>query len=82
MKEADLSKKSLTGLQRICKQYGRVKAGSIMYVWDYANDEAVPESEMKADQARRTASEKALAKIILQTLACDSGQGLQEKPSL
>lgn len=52
-------KKPLTGLQKVCKMYGRMKAGNTMFVWDYANDEAVPESEMRPGTERWKASQKA-----------------------
>lgn len=55
MKEA----KRLNGLQRICKIHGRLKLGDTMMVWDYANDEAVPESEMRPGSKRWLISEKA-----------------------
>lgn len=50
--------KPLSGLQRLCKLYGRMKCGDVMMVWDYANECAVPEKELKADKARWAASEK------------------------
>jgi hypothetical protein len=49
----------LRGLQYICKLYGRMKCGNVMMAWDYANDCALPESELHADKARWAASEKA-----------------------
>lgn len=48
----------MTGLQRICKLYGRMKCGDTMMVWDYANDVAVPESEMEMGSDRWQISEK------------------------
>ena len=51
--------KPLSGLQSICKLYGRMKCGDVMMVWDYANDVAVPESKMKCGSRRWRASEKA-----------------------
>lgn len=50
--------KHLTGLQKICKLYGRMKCGDTMMVWDYANDEAVAEADMKAGSKRWMESEK------------------------
>ena len=51
--------KRLSGLQRICKLYGRVKCGKNMMVWDYANDCAVKEALMKPGSDRWKASERA-----------------------
>ena len=34
------------GLQRVLKLYGRMKIGDVMWVWDYAEDEAVHEADM------------------------------------
>lgn len=50
---------ALRGLQRLCKLYGRMKCGDVMMAWDYANECAVPEAEMKADKERWAASERA-----------------------
>lgn len=49
----------LSGLQRLCKLYGRMKCGDVMMAWDYANECAVPESEMKLGGERWRASEMA-----------------------
>lgn len=49
----------LTGLQRICKLYGRMKCGKVMMVWDYKNDVAVPEKDMKRGSERWKESERA-----------------------
>lgn len=49
----------LAGLERICKLFGRMKCGSTMMVWDYANEMAVPESEMPQGGRRWSISEKA-----------------------
>jgi hypothetical protein len=49
----------LRGLERICKLYGRMKCGSTMMVWDYANEVALPEKEMPAGSKRWAMSEKA-----------------------
>jgi hypothetical protein len=51
--------RQLHGLEKICKQFGRMKCGDTMMVWDYANECAIPEKEMEADKARWCASEKA-----------------------
>lgn len=53
------SVRPLSGLQRICKLFGRMKCGDVMVAWDYANECAVPEKELRADKSRWAASEKA-----------------------
>jgi len=50
--------KQLTGLQKVCKAYGAMQCGDIMMVWDYVNDEAVPENEMPPGSERWIESEK------------------------
>jgi hypothetical protein len=47
----------MTGLQKICKMYGRLKVGDVMWVWDYANDKPRLEKDMNYDEIK--ASEKA-----------------------
>lgn len=49
----------LRGLERVCKAYGRMKCGDVVMVWDYANDVAAPEKEMKPGSPRWCASENA-----------------------
>lgn len=58
----------MTGLQRICKMYGGMTINGVKYVWDYARDEAVLESEMKKDKERSKASDIARAKLIADVL--------------
>jgi hypothetical protein len=50
------------GIQKICKIYGRIKVGNVMWVWDYKNDVAVKESEMTTEM--KVASEKAKYELI------------------
>lgn len=38
--------RKLRGLEKLCKLYGRIKVGSVVWQWDYANEIAVPESDM------------------------------------
>jgi len=52
-------KARLSGLQKVCKIYGRMKCGDTMMAWDYANDAALPEAELRKDKARWAASERA-----------------------
>lgn len=49
----------MAGLARICKMYGSMVINGKKWVWDYAQDKAVPEEELKADKERFAASEKA-----------------------
>lgn len=42
---------------RLCKLYGAITIDGVKYVWDYAKDEPVKESEMTKEQW--AASEKA-----------------------
>lgn len=50
--------KYLSGLQKICKAHGRMKIQGVMWVWDYAADCPVLESEMMADRDRWAKSER------------------------
>lgn len=49
----------LSGLQKLCKLYGRMKCGDTMMAWDYVNNVALPEAELRKDKARWAASERA-----------------------
>lgn len=49
----------LTGLQKLCKLYGRMQCGDAMMAWDYANNVALPEKEFRKDKTRWAASERA-----------------------
>lgn len=56
--------REMTGLRKICKLYGGMivtgnNGKTIRYVWDYANDEPVPESQMPFGSDRHKASELA-----------------------
>jgi hypothetical protein len=53
----------MSGLKKLCRLYGKlqVKAAdgrTIVYVWDYAQEEAVLESEMPFGSERWQASER------------------------
>ena len=48
----------LRGLEKLCKLYGRMKCGNVMMAWDYANDVALPEKELRADKERWKQSER------------------------
>lgn len=51
--------RQLRGLEKVCRLYGRMKCGDTMMSWDYANEIAVPESDMPMGSERWKASEKA-----------------------
>lgn len=53
------SDSELRGLEKICKIYGSMKCGDTLFVWDYANDEAVPKVDMPCGSVQWKASEKA-----------------------
>jgi hypothetical protein len=40
----------MSGLQKLCKMYGRMSIQGVMYVWDYVDDKAIPESEMTKER--------------------------------
>ena len=44
-----MSDKKLTGLQKLCKMYGKVKFDGVVWVWDYHNDEPKLQSEMSKE---------------------------------
>jgi len=52
-----MSDKKLTGLQKLCKMYGKVNFDGVVWVWDYHTDEPKLESEMNKEDFAR--SEKA-----------------------
>lgn len=47
----------MSGLRRLCQQYGSIKIQGVRWVWDFVSDEPVKESEMTKE--RKMASEKA-----------------------
>lgn len=49
----------MAGLQRICKMYGGMEINGKRFVWDYAENVAVPAAQMKPGSSRWKASEKA-----------------------
>lgn len=48
----------MAGLARICKMYGAMVVQGVKYVWDYAADKAVLESEMLPGSERWKSSER------------------------
>lgn len=63
----------MTGLQRICKLYGRMKCGDVLWLWDYVQNKARPASEMT--KAEKMASEKARWVNLVATNAAGKGAG-------
>lgn len=51
------------GLQRIVKSFGRMVIQGEMWVWDYANNVAVKEKNMRVGSARWAASEQVRADL-------------------
>lgn len=47
----------MSGLQNLCKLYGKMKVGNVLWVWDYVNDKPRKKSEMtKAELAASDAA--------------------------
>ena len=40
----------MSGLQKLCKAYGRMQIQGVMYVWDYVEDRAIPKREMTKER--------------------------------
>ena len=51
--------RTLRGLEKLCKLYGRFTCDGVIWAWDYARNVAVLEKDLKADKKRWAASEKA-----------------------
>lgn len=49
----------MAGLKNILKMYGKTTVNGVVWLYDYANDEAVKESDMPQGSERHKASEKA-----------------------
>lgn len=49
----------MAGLARLCKLYGSMVIQGKTFVWDYAEDRAVPQEEMPRGSERHKASERA-----------------------
>lgn len=64
--------KTLRGLEKVCKAYGRIKCGTVLMVWDYANEVSVKESEMPPGSKRWSMSEKAKFKSLPSTPSLES----------
>ena len=42
------------GIARMCKLYGKMRIGNVMWVWDYARDIPVKEKEMTKEQCKES----------------------------
>ncbi len=51
----------MSELRAICKENGSVKVNNRLYLWDYAQDRAVPAYEMPPESKRKRESDKAKA---------------------
>lgn len=49
----------MAGLARLCRAYGRIQVGSVMWVWDYANEKPMHEKDMPDGSETWKVSEKA-----------------------
>ena len=49
----------MSGLAKICKAYGSMKVGDVVWLYDYANDKPVREEEMPKGSDRWKDSERA-----------------------
>jgi hypothetical protein len=48
----------MSGLKRLCKMYGRLQCGDVMWVWDYERDIPVLEEEMTKEQLAKSERKK------------------------
>ena len=62
----------MAGLKRIAKMYGGVEINGVKFVYDYARDECVPESEMPPGSDRMKESERAKWRQHANAMADDS----------
>lgn len=53
----------MTGLQKLCKLYGGFRCGDVKWTWDYAQQQAVIDAELRADKERFKASEAARLRL-------------------
>lgn len=58
----------MAGLARICKLHGSIRINGVRWVWDYAADKAVLETEMPMGSPRHAESERALARMLMDEL--------------
>ena len=74
--EVRINTSVMAGIARICKLYGKMQIGDVMWVWDYHRDIALKEKEMTKEQWK--ASEKAKWSLIKEQLNQQSQQNLPE----
>lgn len=51
--------RKLRGLEKLCKLYGRIDIGGVLWVWDYHRNVAVPDYKLKSGSRAWKLSEKA-----------------------
>lgn len=51
--------RQLRGLEKVCKLYGQMRCGAVMWVWNYHRNVAVPEYRMPVGSPEWKRSEKA-----------------------
>ena len=44
----------LTGWQKLCKQFGKIQAGDVTWIWDYSTNEPRKQSEMSALDVKKS----------------------------
>lgn len=52
----------MAGLARLCRMYGSINVQGVKWVWDYAKEKPIKQSEMPVGGERWKASEKAKMK--------------------
>jgi hypothetical protein len=62
----------MAGLQKVLKLFGRMNVGGVMWVWDYAQNEAVKESEMPKGSERWKQSEAARWTTLRTAMQCQA----------
>ena len=58
----------MSGLRMLCKAFGRMQIGDVLWLWDYATDEPCKESDMPVGSERRKKSDIAMAGLMRQKL--------------
>lgn len=56
----------MAGLKKVCKLYGGITIQGVKWVWDYAIDEPVKESDMPIGSERHKNSERAKYKSMME----------------
>ena len=78
----------MSGLKRIAKMHGGITVNGKRFVWDYAQDEAVPEEEMPHGSERHVLSERARwlkeparNSLICAARGCDGCEVCKKEPT-